>query len=74
METEEIFDRKKLLNSIEREIVRDLLSIATLNMTLETGNKHSRSEALREMMLKYYKHNEPVINQIYQADSKRDLK
>ena len=66
--------RRQLLDRIDREIIRDLLSIITLNMTLETGDKHSRSEALREVLLDYYKDKPEVKQAILAADSRRERK
>ena len=65
---------KKSPDSIEREIIRDLLGIVTLNVTLSTGEKVTRSEALRHLLLDYYKNNPMIIDQVNKADSKREEK
>lgn len=67
-------DRRALLDKIDREIIRDLLAICTLQVTIETGVKHSRSEALREILLKYFERKPEVRRQILMADEKRNLK
>lgn len=74
LESEKQKRRRQLVDKVEREITRDLLSIITLQMTLETGRKHSRSEALREILMKYFEAKPEVRRQILLADEKRNLK
>ena len=74
LEKEEIRKRRKLLDRVDREIIRDLLAIITLQVTIDSGVKHSRSESLREVLLKFYERKPEVRKQILQADEKRNLK
>lgn len=74
LESEKQRRRRQLVDKVEREITRDLLSIITLQMTLETGRKHSRSEALREILMKHFEAKPEVRRQILLADEKRNLK
>ena len=73
-EPSDIRKRRQLLDKIDREIIRDLLAIITLQTTIETGVKHSRSESLREVLLKHYERKPEVRRQILLADEKRNLK
>ena len=66
--------RRQLVDKVEREITRDLLSIITLQVTIDSGRKHSRSEALIEILLKHYEVKPEVRRQILLADEKRNLK
>lgn len=74
LEKNEARKRRQLLDKIDREITRDLLSIITLQVTIETGVKHSRSESLREVLLKFYERKPEVRRQILLADERRNLK
>jgi hypothetical protein len=74
LETEKQRKRRQLIDRIEREITRDYLSLITLQVTIETGRKHSRSEALREVLLKYFEMKPEVRRQIMLIDEKRNLK
>jgi hypothetical protein len=74
LEKEESRKRRQLLDKVDREITRDLLSIITLQVTIETGIKHSRSESLREVLLKFYERKPEVRRQILLADERRNLK
>jgi len=74
IETDKQRQRRQLLDRVEREIQRDLLSLITLQVTIDTGKKHSRSEALREVLLKYYETKPEVRKQILTIDEKRNLK
>ena len=40
LEKDEARKRRQLLDKVDREITRDLLSIITLQVTIETGVKH----------------------------------
>jgi len=74
IETDKQRQRRQLLDRVEREIQRDLLSLITLQVTIDTGKKHSRSEALREVLLKHYETKPEVRKQILTIDEKRNLK
>lgn len=74
LEKDEARKRRQLLDKVDREITRDLLSIITLQVTIETGIKHSRSESLREVLLKFYERKPEVRRQILLADERRNLK
>jgi len=74
IETDKQRQSRQLLDRVEREIQRDLLSLITLQVTIDTGKKHSRSEALREVLLKYYETKPEVRKQILTIDEKRNLK
>jgi len=74
LESEERRKRRQLLDRIDREIIRDLLSLITLQVTIESGKKHSRSEALREVLMKYFEAKPEVRRQILAVDEKRNLK
>ena len=74
LESEQTRQRRRLLDRVDREIIRDLLAIVTLQETVKTGKKHSRSEALREVLLKFYERNPEIRKQILLADEKRNLK
>ena len=74
LEKDEARKRRQLLDKVDREITRDLLSIITLQVTIETGVKHSRSESLREVLLKFYERKPEVRRQILLADERRNLK
>ena len=74
LESEERRKRRQLLDRIDREIIRDLLSLITLQVTIESGKKHSRSEALREVLMKHFEAKPEVRRQILAVDEKRNLK
>jgi len=74
VESEKQRERRKLLDRIDREILRDLLSIATVQITIESGEKHSRSEALREVLLKYFEKKPDIRKLILSIDEKRNLR
>ena len=74
LEQEDSRKRRQLLDRVDREIIRDLLSIVTLQVTIETGVKHSRSESLREVLLRFYENKPEVRKQILHADERRTLK
>ena len=74
LEKDEARKRRQLLDKVDREITRDLLSIITLQVTIETGIKHSRSGSLREVLLKFYERKPEVRRQILLADERRNLK
>jgi len=74
LESEERRKRRQLLDRIDREIIRDLLSLITLQVTIESGKKHSRSEALREVLMKHVEAKPEVRRQILAVDEKRNLK
>ena len=74
IETDKQRQRRQMIDRVEREIQRDLLSLITLQVTIDTGKKHSRSEALREVLLKYYETKPEVRRQILTIDEKRNLK
>ena len=70
----DIKERKNDSNRIERVILRDLLSILTLKMSVESNKKLSRTEALAKIMKNYYSSDKVLISQIDNADQKRKLK
>ena len=74
LETNDLRKRRQLLDKLDREIIRDMLSIVTLQVTISSGIKHSRSEALREVLLKHYEDKPEVVNQIKTADKRREIK
>ena len=74
LESEERRKRRQLIDRVDREIIRDLLSVITLQVTIETGKKHSRSEALREVLMKHFEAKPEVRRQILAIDEKRNLK
>lgn len=74
LESEERRKRRQLIDRVDREIIRDLLSVITLQVTIETGRKHSRSEALREVLMKHFEAKPEVRRQILAIDEKRNLK
>lgn len=67
-------ERKSQASRIEREILKDLLSILTLKMSVDSKAKLSRTEALAKIMKSYYSSDEVLISQIDNADQKRKLK
>lgn len=74
LESAERRKRRQLLDRIDREIIRDLLSLITLQVTIDSGKKHSRSEALREVLMKHFEAKPEVRRQILAVDEKRNLK
>ena len=69
-----IKERKNDSNRIERVILRDLLSILTLKMSVESNKKLSRTEALSLIMKNYYKSDEITVSKIQEVDEQRKLK
>ena len=69
-----IKERKNDSNRIERVILRDLLSILTLKMSVESNKKLSRTEALSLIMKNYYKADEITVSKIQEVDEQRKLK
>ena len=70
----DIKERKSDSNRIERVILRDLLSILTLKMSVESNKKLSRTEALSLIMKNYYKSDEITVSKIQEVDEQRKLK
>jgi len=70
----DIKERKSDSNRIERLILRDLLSILTLKMSVESNKKLSRTEALSLIMKNYYKSDEITVSKIQEVDEQRKLK
>ena len=70
----DIKERKSDSNRIERLILRDLLSILTLKMSVESNKKLSRTEALSLIMKNYYKADEITVSKIQEVDEQRKLK
>ena len=74
LEQENLRERRQLLDKLDREIIRDLLSICALQMTIGKRKKQSRSEALRDILKEYFSDKPEVIQQIDMADERRNLK
>jgi len=70
----DVKERKSDSNRIERLILRDLLSILTLKMSVESNKKLSRTEALSLIMKNYYKADEITVSKIQEVDEQRKLK
>ena len=70
----DVKERKSDSNRIERVILRDLLSILTLKMSVESNKKLSRTEALSLIMKNYYKSDEITVSKIQEVDEQRKLK
>jgi len=70
----DVKERKSDSNRIERLILRDLLSILTLKMSVESNKKLSRTEALSLIMKNYYKSDEITVSKIQEVDEQRKLK
>jgi len=70
----DIKERKSDSNRIERLILRDLLSILTLKMSVESNKKLSRTEALSLIMKNYYQADEITVSKIQEVDEQRKLK
>lgn len=67
-------ERKSQASRIERQILKDLLSILTLKMSVDSKAKLSRTEALAKIMKKHYQSDDAVLSQIERIDQKRNLK
>ena len=72
--TEEKKERKKQINGIEREILKELLSIMTLQFIVRDQEKLSRTEALERIMLEFFSSKKEVIDQILTVARLRKLK
>ena len=72
--TEEKKERKKQINGIEREILKELLSILTLQFVVRDQEKLSRTEALERIMLEFFSSKKEVIDQILTVARLRKLK
>ena len=70
----DVKERKSDSNRIERLILRDLLSILTLKMSVESNKKLSRTEALSLIMKNYYQADEITVSKIQEVDEQRKLK
>ena len=70
----DIRERKNESSKIERQILKDLLSILTTKMSVDTGVKLSRTKALSRIMKLYYHRDGNTISQIMDVDRKRELK
>ena len=70
----DVKERKNDSNRIERVILRDLLSILTLKMSVESNKKLSRTEALSLIMKNYYQADEITVSKIQEVDEQRKLK
>ena len=66
-------ERRRTLDKIDREIIRDFLSLITVDFTVHKGPKHTRSEALREVLLEFYKDRPEMLNAVKRIDKKREL-
>ena len=74
IENDEQRKRRQFLDRVDREILRDLLSLAMVQVTVETGTKHTRSEALREVLMRYCEKKPDIRRQILSIDDRRNLK
>ena len=70
----DVKEKKNDSNRIERVILRDLLSILTLKMSVESNKKLSRTEALSLIMKNYYQADEITVSKIQEVDEQRKLK
>jgi len=70
----DIKERKNESSKIERQILKDLLSILTTKMSVDTGVKLSRTKALSRIMKIHYHRDDNTISQIIDVDRKRELK
>lgn len=76
LEKQEHRERRRHQDKIDRELIRDFLSIITNHLLAERGIKYSRSEALREVLLeRYTKESDPFTHKaILMVDQRRALK
>lgn len=70
----ETVSKSSLHTKVDREILRDLLLILTMQMTVSQGGKKpSRSVALERLMREYFMDNEVTLSQIDEVVKRREL-